>query len=242
VAGSTVVSASDVSHLDEDDEESQQRSLQDGDYDSADEDIPDTIPRTREDDPFISQLDWDEDYGSPSRQVRKEQTAWKVKRKSPDGGDLHRAPQIVYTRFEEAPKEDTPLVTKPVSFSTLLPASDHVILSQSSAIKDSTLVLEVPSHSATSRRRLSSTSVVSAKGTQHHGGQSTFGQTVGFFYFQKCEAILLKWSLPISALQFYCHSPWNRHVDGTPGIRMRWLGCWNISKHLLRPHILLYAS
>jgi len=181
VAGSTVVSASDVGDLDEDDEESQQRSLhlQDNDYDSADEDDPDAISRTQQDDPFISQLEWDEDYGSPPCQVRKEQTTWKVKRKSPDGGDPLQAPQIVYTRVEDVPKEDTPLITKPVSFSTLPPTSGRVIsLSRSSAIKDSTLALDVPSHPGPSRRRLSSTSAISAKGIRHHGGQSTFGQTL----------------------------------------------------------------
>jgi len=171
--------------LDEDDEESQQRSLhlQDDDCDPADEpeDVPDTIPRAQQDDPFISQLEWDEDYGSPTRQVRKEQSTWKVKRKSPDGNDPIRAPQIVYTRAEDTPKEDTPLITKPVSFSTLLPASGRVISSSqlSSTIKDSTLALDVPSHHpGPSRRRLSSTSAISAKGIRHHGGQSTFGQTV----------------------------------------------------------------
>ncbi|KDR85164.1 hypothetical protein GALMADRAFT_233828 [Galerina marginata CBS 339.88] len=185
VAGSTVASSSDAaSDLEEDDEEAQSRVSRindEEDYDSEDEveglGIP-THSRPR-DDSFVGQLNWDEDDASSREPIPREQTMLFEGRLHVPRSYENRGSQ---PRGNARQREDTPLLAKKVSFSTL-PVPKRTLDGDLLAKDPSSLSLGGPSYQAIAPisgrgRRFSTTSVASVKGSRQWGGQSTFGQTL----------------------------------------------------------------
>lgn len=153
VAGSNVPSNSETPVFD-DDEESQAQLRRRPFLDDEDEDF-DAMPSTlAHDDPFIGQLDWDEDYEPPKEETR-----------------VHRpilSPPVTSILGEEAPL----LAKKP---SRVLFWNDAHPMTGPSIPQDSQD--QVPNYLSAPplcRRRMSGASVISSK----NNGQSTYGQTV----------------------------------------------------------------
>ena len=168
------------------------------DESEAEEDVLSSTPtRTSRADSFIGQLDWDEDYDSPRRFMRREHTARPVDRflqvpsftsqgsPIPQSivGSPARPPSALAGR---SPREETPLLhKKPSRVSFSKPFRPHVTQDGPPATKDSPSPSPgIPSYHATApalTRRLSGTSLASSKGVRYNfGGRSTFGQTVSF--------------------------------------------------------------
>ncbi len=161
VAGSNVPSNSETPVFD-DDEESQVQQRRRPFLNDEDEDF-DAMPSTLvHDDPFIGQLDWDEDYDSP-----KEQT-------SRVHGPILSAAPITSILGEEAPL----LAKKPSKVLFWNDAHPIITMTGSSIPQDSQD--QVPNYLSAPplcRRRMSGASVISSK-NNHFSGQSTYGQTV----------------------------------------------------------------
>jgi vesicular inhibitory amino acid transporter len=190
VAGSTVAATNDDSVFDDDDEEAL-HGLQDEDIEEEEEegeiagiDVP---SRARED--SFTGLPWDEDYDSiqsspaapsvlrpfgrrpqPNRSQTITQGSYGIARTPTSYLEVPTGPSSIVRR----PSEDTPLLKKTVSFSTL--AQPQRPTDVSSPTKGAEPIAE-GSVSGPLRRRLSSASAMS--GAKHHrGGQSTYGQTL----------------------------------------------------------------
>lgn len=175
----------------DDDDEEALHGLQDEDIEeeAGDGEIVgiDVPSRARED--SFTGLRWDEDYDSiqsspaapsllrpPGRrpQYNRSQTitqgSYGIARTPTSYLDVPAGPPSIVRR----PSEDTPLLKKTVSFSTL--AQPQRPADVSSPTKGAEHIVEEPAN-APPRRRLSSGSAMS--GVKHHrGGQSTYGQTV----------------------------------------------------------------
>lgn len=185
VAGSTVASSSDASDLDYDDdddddydEEAQRRPFQIGEREFEVED-PGTPTTQQRDDSFIGQLEWDDEDSNSARDIlRREHTALVSERS--------RRLQVPTSLQTQSPsnlappsefREDTPLLTKKVSFSAF-PRPYHGL---SAVATGSSLPVAQEEAPAPFRRRFSTSSGTSKATQRNWGGQSTFGQTVRSF-------------------------------------------------------------
>lgn len=124
--------------------------------------IPSTLAH---DDPFVGQLEWDEDSDSPKEQTPQEH-----------GQVLSTPPNA------SIPREETPLLAKKPS-KVLFWDGPHPMSGSSIPQNSQDHHFQVPSYLSTPppcRRRMSGGSVRSCKSMQYHnfGGQSTYGQTV----------------------------------------------------------------
>lgn len=174
---------------DDDDDEEALHGFQDEDIEEGEGQVTgiDVPSRARED--SFTGLRWDEDYDSiqsspatPSvlrpagwrPQYNRSQTitqgSYGIARTPTSYLEVPVGPSSIVRR----PSEDTPLLKKTVSFSTL--AQPQRPTDVSSPTKGAESIVEEPVNGAP-RRRLSSASAMS--GVKHHrGGQSTYGQTV----------------------------------------------------------------
>ena len=226
------------------------------DESEAEEEVLSSTPtRTSRADSFIGQLDWDEDYDSPRRFMRREHTARPVDRflqvpsftsqgsPIPQSivGSPARPPSALAGR---SPREETPLLhKKPSRVSFSKPFRPHVTQDGPPATKDSPSPSPgIPSYHATApalSRRLSGTSLASSKGVRYNfGGRSTFGQTVSFL----CVLVLRTLRLLTSALQLHCYPFGHWHAFRAVGVRLLWLGNGHSFNYFLWFHRMLHVS
>lgn len=173
IAGSTVISASETSDFEDDDEEALRGRTEEEDYDSFNDNA--VNPRSRPDS-FVGELDWDEGYENNDRASHSH--AVTIPRNVPGRHRSRRESRLPHD-IVVAPREDSPLLHKKVSFSPPHPNQKQDVkgdsTGQQSLAEQSylTVPLSLP------HRRLSTTSARSSKNVVYnYGGKSTFGQTV----------------------------------------------------------------
>lgn len=180
VAGSTVAASSDLSVFEDDDEEAARPHFRFDENDDASESILGASGETRpQEDSFITQIDWDEDYETPQPVTQRPQATRSdtITQVTHERGRPLIDPDVTLPPIIGRPSEQTPLLKKMVSFSTLV-HPQRANEASAPAKGSPSLSPEVASYhpEGISRRRLSSGSAVSAR--HYRGGQSTYGQTV----------------------------------------------------------------
>ena len=171
VAGSNVAPASTAADLEGAEDTEEGPALSDEEAFDTEQDVE--TPRPADNDSFVGPFAWEDDYDRQTVDSSITTDSQRTARLPVTGRDYIR-PIISSPPVEDAIQEETPLLSRKVSFST----------NAAPAKKASTTSLGATSYRATasgSGRRLSTTSLTSVKEVQRQSsGHSTFGQTVCF--------------------------------------------------------------
>ncbi len=176
--------------------------------------MTENVPSHRNDDSFVTQLNWDEETDSTPRD-----------RVAPHGKSYpprHR--RITKPARSSQRRENTPLLralSSPSSRGSLSPVGRESYQTYRSIVRP--------------ERRISSAPTQSVQ-PQFHVGQSTFGQSVRTFSTMStsCSPLLI-------VIQHHGNIARHRCVIRALGICLHWLDWGNNPSHLLRIHILLHV-